>query len=133
MTNVYDHARMQAQAGELTAAVLEILDLHVGSERAIKARDLARLLGLRSDRAMREAIRQLRREGYLIVSSVGANPGYFVAASREEWEAFRDGNLKPRAFDILETAKAMSDAAQRRFGSTAGLDLRKARQLGMEL
>ena len=121
---VYDHNSTRNQAGDLKAAVLEILSRHVGAGTAIQARDIARacaLQGKYADRPVREAIRQLRQQGHLILSSVGREPGYFLAASRQEWEEFRDGNLRPRALDILETAKAMGQAAASRWGGVLDL------------
>jgi DNA-binding GntR family transcriptional regulator len=119
----YDHEAMQRQAEDLRRDVLAILQARVGAGRAIRAREIAQRLGLRgryADRPVREAIKQLRRDGHLILSSVGRNPGYYVAATEQEWREFRDANLRPRAYDILETARAMGTAAQRRWGSGVG-------------
>jgi len=127
----YDHSAMQETATELKDNVLSILESHVGAGTAIKAGDIARALGLRgkyADRPVREAIKELRRDGYLIISSVRKPYGYFLAASEEEWKAFRDSNLKPRALDILETASAMGRAAQERWGGAPVIQ-----QLGLEL
>lgn len=129
----YSHEAMQSQADKLKELVLHLLQRHVGADRAVKAPDIAATLGQSTDRAVREAIRQLRRDGHLILSSISPPYGYFLAASREEWCEFRDRNLRPRAMDILETAKAMAEAAQRRYGSTAALDLEKVEQLGLGL
>jgi len=121
---VYDHNATRNQAGDLKAAVLSILSQHIGAGAAIQARDIAGACGLRgkyADRPVREAIRQLRQDGRLILSSVGQQPGYFLAATAEEWEEFRDGNLRPRALDILETAKAMGQAAAARWGGVLDL------------
>lgn len=113
----FDHGKMQERAVALQAQVLAIMGRHVGAETAIQARAIARDVGMRDDRAVREAIRQLRRDGHLILSSVGSHPGYYMAANVEEWRAFCDSNLRPRAFDILETVKAMTAAAGRTFGA----------------
>ncbi len=115
----YDHGQMQHDAAALQTSILRILAAHVGAGAAIQADAIARTLGLRNDRAVREAIRQLRRDGRLILSSVGARPGYYLAATAAEWAEFRDGNLRPRALDILETANAMAGAAARVFGMAA--------------
>lgn len=129
----YSHDAMQNQADRLKELVLHLLQRHVGADRAVKALDIAQTLGLSTDRTVREAIRQLRREGHLILSSVNPPYGYFLAANREEWCEFRDRNLRPRAMDILETARAMGEAAQRRYGSTAALDLEQVQQLDLGL
>ena len=120
----YDHKTTRNWAGDLKAAVLDLLSQHVGAGMAIQARAIAGACGLRgryADRPVREAVRQLRQEGHLILSSVGREPGYFLAATAEEWEQFRDGNLRPRALDILETAKAMGQAAADRWGGVLDL------------
>jgi len=120
----YDHNVMQQDAQSLQEAILAILQHHVGANRAIKAADIAHSLGRRgkyADRPIREAIKTLRRDGYLILSSIREPYGYFLAATESEWQDFRDTNLRPRALDILETAKAMSHAAQRQWGATAAI------------
>jgi hypothetical protein len=68
------------------------------------------------DHLVKAAIRELRYRGHLILSSVEQPDSYFVAATKQEWLAFRDGVLRPRARDILETASAMGRAAVRRWG-----------------
>lgn len=103
-------------ATELKPEVLKILKVHVGQQSAIKASEIAFILDLPNDRAIREAIRELRKEGALILSSVKPpHYGYYMAANLQEWIAFRDTNLRPRALDILHTAKAMGQAATREF------------------
>ena len=121
---VYDHENTQAQARALRDEVLGILSSHVGADSAITAGDIAARLGRvgrYADRPVREAIKQLRRGGYLILSSVGDKPGYFLAADKQEWLSFRDGNLRPRALDILKTAQAMGEAAGRQWGGAEPL------------
>jgi hypothetical protein len=122
----YDQNSTKADAKELKAAVLDILVSHVGACDPIKARDIARRLGRTgryADRPIREAIRALRKEGFLILSSVRSPAGYFLAANAGEWEQFRDSNLRPRALDILETSRAMGQAAQVRWGGQLALEL----------
>ncbi len=48
---------------DLTVDVLLILNRHVGKGQAIKARELASLLGFKNDRAVRVAIRTLIGQG----------------------------------------------------------------------
>jgi len=121
----YDHNATRTLAEALKDDVRKILLNHVGAANPIKARDLARCLGRQgryADRPIREAIRSLRKDGHLIMSSVQA-PAYFLAQDAEEWERFRDSNLRPRALDILETARAMGQAAQVRWGGQLALEL----------
>lgn len=122
----YDHNSTRTLAAELKAAVLDILAGHVGARNPIKARDIASRLGRvgrYADRPVREAIRGLRQDGHLILSSVRSPAGYFLAANAGEWEQFRDRNLRPRALDILETSRAMGQAAQVRWGGQLALEL----------
>ena len=122
----YDHNATRAQADELKEAIVEILQGHVGADSAIKAQQIAKQLnrtGRYADRPIREAIRALRQDGWLILSSVGNSPGYFLAETEEEWVKFRDRNLRPRALDILQTARAMGDAAGIRWGDATQLEL----------
>lgn len=125
-TMEYNHERTKADARSLRDQVLSILKGHVGASKAIQARAIALALhrdGRYADRPVRMAVKQLRREGYLVLSSVGSQPGYYLAATETEWRNFRDGNLKPRALDILETASAMGRAAQIKFAGQAPLPL----------
>lgn len=108
-------------ATELKPAVHEIIQHHIGQENAIKAGDIAKRLGLSNDRLVREAVRQLRKDGRLILSTCKPPYGYYIAADIGEWFEFRDSNLKPRALDILQTSRAMGQAAMIRFGQQMAL------------
>jgi len=122
----YDHNATQAQANELKEAIVEILQGHVGADSAIKAQQIAKQvgrIGRYADRPIREAIRSLRQDGWLILSSTGEPAGYFLAETEGEWVEFRDRNLRPRALDILQTARAMGDAAGIRWGEATQLEL----------
>ena len=124
--STYHHKTTQTQAANIQDAVLAILQSHVGAPHAIKAADIAARLGLAGrypDRPVREAIKNLRRAGHLVISSVTQPYGYFLAATEQEWHAFRDANLRPRALDILETASAMNRAAQDKWGGVGGSDV----------
>ena len=130
---MYNHRNTQTAADTMHAAVLNILRSRIGARRAIQAREIARRLNHKSDRAVREAVRQLRRDGHLILSSISPPCGYFFAATETEWIEFRDRNLRPRAIDILQTARAMGEAAEHRYGETAGIDLLQEQQLDLGL
>ncbi|MCD8050129.1 MAG: hypothetical protein LUE89_00415 [Clostridiales bacterium] len=58
-----------------------------------------------SPRALTAAVELERREGQPICSSTGANPGYFLAANREEMEGFCR-SLYHRAGEIHKTRRA---------------------------
>ena len=122
----YDHNATRTLADGLKEAIIEILQEHIGADSAIKAQQIAKQLnrtGRYADRPVREAIRGLRKDGWLILSSVSSPAGYFLAETEEEWIAFRDRNLRPRALDILETSRAMGDAAGIRWGEATQLEL----------
>jgi hypothetical protein len=108
-------------ATELKPVVYEIIRNHIGQTNAIKAGDIADRLGQSNDRLVREAVRQLRKDGKLILSSCKPPYGYYIAANPNEWVEFRDTNLKPRALDILQTSRAMGQAARIRFGQQMAL------------
>jgi hypothetical protein len=113
----YDHSTTTDRAATLMDRVIEVLsERHTGRANAIKVPDLAEQLGER-DREVREAARQARRDGVLLLSATSPPYGYFIAETEEEWIEFRDRNLVPRATDILETSRAMGKAAAKRFGN----------------
>ena len=132
MKKAFDYGQEKQQAQRMEEKLLEILRAHVGHRSAIEARELARLLGERGDRRVRIAIATLRKRGYLILSSVGKPPGYFMAATYGEWQEFRR-NMRSRALDILETDAAMLGAAEAQF-SPEKVRVREgeARQLRLE-
>lgn len=87
---------------------------HVGRHRAIKSRHLAQKAGSK-DRAVRAAISDMRKDGELILGAILQPYGFFIADSFDEYEHFRHTNLRPRALDILQTDKAMLQAANERW------------------
>ncbi|HMN12791.1 MAG TPA: hypothetical protein PKD55_10755 [Bellilinea sp.] len=104
----------------LDRAVLRILDFHKGREHAIGRADLVRDLagmGYRvSERAAREQISLLRKAGSLICSAPGRDGGYWLAASREEYEDFKHQEYLAKINDMRETLAAMDQAAERTWG-----------------
>lgn len=120
---MYDHVKTRKRAETLQERVVAVLsDGHVGRANAIKARDLAGLLDER-ERTVREAISQARKDGTLILSAISPPYGYFMAENADEWREFRNHNLLPRAYDILETGRAMAQAARDEFGPAVQLVL----------
>jgi len=118
---MYDHQATKGKAQDLQERILALLEeRHAGRNHAIKARDLAKKLG-ESERVVRAAISQARKDGALILSAISPPYGYFVAENVKEWREFRNSNLRPRALDILETDKAMAAAARERFGPAVQL------------
>jgi len=58
--------------------------LRHGKENAITGKSLARILGFRDDRVIRQAIRELIADRVPIASSVNPPYGYYIASSPDE-------------------------------------------------
>jgi predicted DNA-binding transcriptional regulator YafY len=100
-------------------ALLALLQMRRGAGQAITARELAARLGTH-ERAVREMIRELRLQGYLICSTTDTPGGFFMHPSPEEREHYLR-HLVSRAREIF----AVVDAQQRAAGQE------DARQLGL--
>ena len=70
-----------------------------------------------NERAVREAIKHLRRAGSLICSTAGTNGGYYYARHMDEYQEFRRREMMAKAEDLLETTRRMDRAAANEFGS----------------
>ena len=102
----------------LEAAILRVLGRRVGRLQAIGRNELVTALsGYRArERTVREAIKQLRRQGHLICAMPGQDGGYYLAGSLEEFEEFDRLELGAKIADMSETREAMRRAARERFG-----------------
>lgn len=69
-----------------------------------------------SERVVREAIKQLRRQGHLICSAPGVDGGYYLARSKAEYHTFREAEYMAKIADMRETVTAMDAAAAAQFG-----------------
>ena len=102
------------------AEIIRLLGFHVGRERAItKDRlldELARAGFYMTEREFRADIAALRKQGVLIGSSAGSNPGYYLIANMGEFDEFTATELLARIKDLNDTYRAMSGAAQTQFG-----------------
>lgn len=79
--------------------------LSTGAENARTARDLAQMAGL-NRRAISLLVERERRAGKPICATCdGTAPGYFIAADREEMQAYCD-SLYHREREIAKTRKA---------------------------
>lgn len=78
-----------------------------GEEHAIPAEVLAKKLEI-SPRNMREEITRLRQEGHLILSSTGANAGYFTPLRESEIRKFVK-EQRTRALTTLTNIKAAQE------------------------
>lgn len=101
------------------AEIIRLLGFHVGRERAItKYRlldELARAGFYMTEREFRSEIAALRKQGIMIGSSAGSNPGYYLIANMGEFDEFIATELLPRIKDLNDTYRAMSGAAQTKF------------------
>jgi hypothetical protein len=106
----------------LERTVLHIISLHIGRDHAIGGQALTTTAGLLGfpcqDRQVREAIKQLRRDGHLIGSAAGDNGGYFLIASHQEFEDFASSTFRAQIVDMSETLKAMQSAAAQKWGTS---------------
>ncbi len=104
----------------LDRAVLRVLQPRVGREMAIGRPELianVHYLGFTAgDRQIRGVINELRKQGHLICSTGGVNGGYWLAKDWSELQAFLDGEIHPRAMDLLETESALKNSAEERWG-----------------
>ena len=103
-----------SNVGNTKTQVLEIISQHVGQDSAVTAGEIATAIDA-SDHEVRQAVKDLRKEGVLILSTRWK--GYFVPETHAEWETFRNGYLRPRAMEILQMARAMAQTAQKRWGA----------------
>lgn len=79
--------------------------LSTGAENARTARDLAQMAGL-NRRAVSLLVERERRAGKPICATCdGTAPGYYIAADREEMQAYCD-SLYHREREIAKTRKA---------------------------
>ena len=75
------------------------------------------------ERKVRDLIKDVRRKGGLILSMPGINGGYYMARSQEEYDAFQREEFEAKILDMLETKRAMDQAAVKQFGQITQLNL----------
>jgi len=73
------------------------------------------------DRRIRNTIRDLRRDGALILSTGGRKGGYWKATSLAEVREFCEAELEARAKDLFWTASQLEAAAMAEFGRQSNL------------
>jgi DNA-binding GntR family transcriptional regulator len=96
----------------LANAALQIFEEWRGSRRALSRKDLCHRLGC-DDRILRQAVRELRCQGHLIVAD--PNGGYRFAQCGEEVFGYTS-SLKSRIQALREVTEAMEAQARQRFG-----------------
>ena len=123
-TTIYDKLIATMPQG-LEKAVVQVLKYHVGKEQAIKKdailADLKNMGYTPHERQFRDAVRNLRRDGWL-VGSFSAD-GYFLIANKAEFDQFANTEIRPRIADLSETLSAMETAARQRFGEAVQVGL----------
>ena len=82
----------------LKAELKAILLKREGRSRAITGRELATMVGHKDDRSVRQAIRELIREGVAIASSTEPPAGYFIVITRQEAEQYA-GSIRSRLIE----------------------------------
>ncbi len=75
-----------------------------GAENARTGKEICKLLGITA-RDLTAAIERERRQGQPICANTGSNPGYFLAANRDEMQRYCN-SLRHRAGEIYKTRKA---------------------------
>lgn len=127
MSRTYEQELASMPPG-LDRAVLRVLNFHRGRERAIGRFPLlaeVKRMGFSetTERQLRLTIHELRRAGHLICSAPGEKGGYYLAATKEEFEAFIEVEYRAKIRDMSETVSAMSKAAADQFGQATQLGL----------
>lgn len=122
---------------ELKQSIHEYLKVNCfGRQKAAKADFLANGFNI-SLRDINEAVRQLRKDGYLIGSSKGAPSGYYIPATEEEVKNYLD-TFKSELFDMLSTFNRQKRAKHAyienlRTKDLFGYDYDKAGQMELKL
>jgi len=104
----------------LDRAMLRVLSFHIGHGNVIsRGRLVAELANCGfqvHEREARACINLLRKDGIAICSTGGGEGGYWLAADQDELEEFIQKEMDSRAMDLLEQARAMRAAAEKRWG-----------------
>jgi len=97
---------------DIASQALRHLELWRGRRKALTRDELCRMIGC-DDRNLRNALRELRVQGYLIVAE--ADGGYRFALEGGEVYGYTS-SLKSRIQALREVAEAMEASAEREFG-----------------
>jgi hypothetical protein len=105
---------------QLARAVINLMRFHVGRANTIKKPDAMYELNCMGfpldERQFRGAINCLRKYGVLIGSASSKPRGYWLIASRDEYDEFIEREILSRIKDLRETQVAMDASAYRAFG-----------------
>lgn len=98
--------------------LLKIVSKHT-TDNPINQVDLTHALAFSgfdmTERAMRQLISDMRKEGVLILSVSKEGGGYWLAQSSDEYTEFMRTKFMAQIADMLETKKAMDSAAEKQF------------------
>ena len=97
---------------ELADRALQVFKRWQGSRHALSREDLCQMFDC-DDRVLREAVRELRIRGYLIVADKAG--GYRFARHGQEVYGYT-ASLKSRIQALREVTTAMETAARQKFG-----------------
>jgi hypothetical protein len=105
---------------DLDKAILRCLRFRQGRDNAISRTELVKAVKAQGceahERQVREAVKQLRRQGNLIGSAAGESGGYYMLTTLAEFEEFDRCEFEAKISDMSETRTAMKRAARERFG-----------------
>ena len=82
-----------------------------GKENALTGKEICGILGIKA-RDLTAAVERERREGKPICASTGSNPGYFLAANRDEMERYCNALFR-RAGEIHKTRRACMETLEK--------------------
>jgi hypothetical protein len=113
---------------ELPNHLVEVLAKYVGKKSAIGRSGLMARLYQRGfkdlhERQMRECIKYLRRNGYLICSAPGTNGGYYLPETKEEFDEFDHIEFGAKISDMNETRQAMLKTADTYFAQVKQMEM----------
>lgn len=107
MENSYNRVHEGQQSGKAEVTIVSLL--RRGKENAISTKELMRLSGCQSARALQEVIAAERCAGAIICS--GSGSGYWLPKNRKEIEDFCE-TMEKRAKNIFNAAKSARKALQ---------------------
>jgi len=96
---------------DLKAQVKDILQRHEGRSRAITGKELARMLGYRDDRKIRQIIEELLDDGLPIISTTEAPGGYFIPTSLGEAQRYTQSLQSRATLIFLRRKKVITNTA----------------------
>lgn len=99
--------------------ILTYLQKHgaVGKDNAVLGNELVARLGLGKSTSLRNAVKHLRDNGYLVLATIAG--GYYIAKDVAELREFLDDNYKNRIIAMIESGNAMINHARAVYGAPA--------------